>query len=677
MSKKPPKRPKKAKKSAKPSRRTAKRAKATSKAKAEYGARRFHQAARQASMSAAGRDIGTIPPVVDGARRDGGLSNFRVFCETYFPARFFLTWSADHLRVIAKIERVVTLGNLCAIAMPRGAGKSSMSTAATIWAALRGQTDPRRSGIPAFVVIVAATATKGKQILADIKTTFETNEHLGEDFPAVCVPIRKLERIANRCKGQTHNGASTYVEWGAEKIVLPTIPGSSASGAVIAAVGLDSGNLRGLSHTLPDGQQIRPSLVFIDDPQTRESALSPSQTEQRLAILNGDVLGLAGPGQKISGIAACTVIASNDLSDQLLDRKRNPDWQGERAKMLYAMPENMELWEEYGKIRRDELEADGDGSEATAFYQAHREAMDAGAVPAWPERFNPDEVSALQHAMNLKLRNEAAFLAEYQNQPAVATVATSMMSAAEIAAKTNGLGRGQVPKAAQHLSAFVDCHDDVLFWGVAAWEPDFTGCLLDYGTHPDQGRAYFLLADARITLRRNPTEPKEAALCAGVESIVRDLLSRRYQREDGATIQVGRLLVDSGYLPDVIATALRRVGQASVAMPSKGIGIGAASKPFSEYRHEPGRAARNLLAYSAGVRRRRAADGAHRHEQLEVIPVRKARHRSRSEGLLIPVRRRASRSPHARRSLDFGISDPDQRPWSGAGRVATSGRSDG
>ncbi len=43
--------------------------------------------------------------------------------------------------------------------------------------------------------------------------------------------------------------------------------------------------------------------------------------------------------------------------------------------------------------------------------------MDADAEIAWPERFNHDEVSAIQHAMNLRLQDEAAFFAEYQNEP--------------------------------------------------------------------------------------------------------------------------------------------------------------------------------------------------------------------------------------------------------------------
>ncbi len=54
---------------------------------------------------------------------------------------------------------------------------------------------------------------------------------------------------------------------------------------------------------------------------------------------------------------------------------------------------------------------------ATEYYRQHRNEMDAGAVIAWPERYNHDELSAIQHAMNLRLQDEAAFFAEYQNEP--------------------------------------------------------------------------------------------------------------------------------------------------------------------------------------------------------------------------------------------------------------------
>lgn len=35
---------------------------------------------------------------------------------------------------------------------------------------------------------------------------------------------------------------------------------------------------------------------------------------------------------------ACTKIYHGDLADQILDRKQNPEWQGECTKTVYAFP---------------------------------------------------------------------------------------------------------------------------------------------------------------------------------------------------------------------------------------------------------------------------------------------------------------------------------------------------
>ena len=73
--------------------------------------------------------------------------------------------------------------------------------------------------------------------------------------------------------------------------------------------------------------------------------------------------------------------------------------------MIYAWPKNEKLWDEYSRLRADGLRAGDDGAAATEFYRKNRAAMDAGAEVAWPARYNPDELSALQHAVNLRLRD--------------------------------------------------------------------------------------------------------------------------------------------------------------------------------------------------------------------------------------------------------------------------------
>ena len=183
----------------------------------------------------------------------------------------------------------------------------------------------------------------------------------------------------------------------------------------------------------------RPSLVVLDDPQTDESARSPSQCATRESILAGAVLGLAGPGKKISGIMPCTVIRPDDMADNILDRDKHPDWNGERTKMVYTFPTNQKLWDEYARVRAEGLRQGDGGKAATEFYREHQSEMDAGAAVAWPVRFNHDELSAIQHAMNLKLQDEAAFYAEYQNEPLpVERAHSAELTADQIAGKING-----------------------------------------------------------------------------------------------------------------------------------------------------------------------------------------------------------------------------------------------
>ena len=84
-------------------------------------------AARSTAISIAGRDIGELPAIARLARRGAVATDFRLFCDSYFPLTFHLPWSPDHLKVIAKIEQAVLHGGLFAMAMPRGAGKSSLA----------------------------------------------------------------------------------------------------------------------------------------------------------------------------------------------------------------------------------------------------------------------------------------------------------------------------------------------------------------------------------------------------------------------------------------------------------------------------------------------------------------------------------------------------------------------
>lgn len=544
--------------------------------------------ARQRSilLSQSGRDIGKLPEVADTDRKVKAATDFRMFCEVYFPQTFHLTWSDDHLKVIAKIERAVLEGGLFAMAMPRGSGKTSLCETACLWAMLYGHRE--------FVCLIGSDEDHAAGMLDSIKAELENNDLLADDFPEVCHPIRSLDGITQRASGQLYQGKQTHIGWTAKEIVLPSIEDSAASGAIIRVAGI-TGRIRGMKHKRADGSSVRPSLVLIDDPQTDESARSPSQCANRERVLAGAILGLGGPGQKIAGLMTVTVVREGDMADRILDREQHPQWQGERTKMIYAFPDNDALWTEYAKRRADGLRAERGLADATAFYREHREEMDEGALIAWPERYNHDELSAIQHAMNLKLQNEVAFWAEYQNEPLPEiTAADDMLSADQIAEKVSGHDRGLVPIGCSHLTMFVDVQGKALFYTVTAWEDDFTGYVVDYGTEPDQRQppgSYFTLRELQHTLAASaPRAGLEGAIYAGLERLMAATVGREWRRDDGAMVRIDRCLIDAnwGASTDVVYQFCRQSPHASVLMPSHGRYVGASSIPFSDYKRKRG-----------------------------------------------------------------------------------------
>lgn len=483
--------------------------------------------------------------------------------------------------MIAKIEIVVWHGGFLAIAMPRGSGKTSLCLAAVEWATFCW-------GHP-YAFLLAATDRTAKEMLIDnLKANLQSEGPLLDDFPEILYPIRALENEPRRCLGQRYEGQPTRIQWEELQIVLPAIPGSAASGAVIRGTGL-TGNVRGPLRVQPGGRTVRPSLVLCDDPQTDESARSPLQTDQRMKLLTGAVKGMAGPGRNLGVLVPCTVIERGDLSDQILDRKLHPEFRGERTKTLYRFPANRRLWDQYARLRAESLGTHDDIRLATTFYRLHQHAMDRGAKPAWPERFDPGEISAVQHAMNLFIENPRSFAAEQQNEPLVPESDLGRLTAQAVADRLNGRSRGEVPIECQYLTAGVDLHKKLLFYVVLACAQDWTGYVVDYGTYPQQDRYYFTEATATRTLgRAHPGLGEDGAIQAGLEVLLTRLQTKGWARAGKAGMaSIGKCLVDSAWKPGIVEAVRHRMGGGLIE-GSRGIGIGAGDRPMSSYRQRPG-----------------------------------------------------------------------------------------
>jgi hypothetical protein len=367
----------------------------------EVEKRRKRQSERSREQFAKASDIGEIPPVVNMTRRRACKYDLHLFEQTYFPHSTGLApFGSAQTNVLERIQGAITGSGRVLNCEPRGFAKSTKSENAIIWAALYGH----RS----YAVLFGATGDDASDAIGSIKSELQENDLLMDDFPEVCHPIRKLEGRPQRCLTQTHKGKLTHIGWTADAIVLPTIEGSPASGSIIRSKGYTAAS-RGMRFKRPDGKQLRPDLVIIDDPQTDESAMSPTQVAKRMNTLQKSILRLGGHGQKVAAVMNATVIADGDMVDQLADHKLHPEWQAVRVKMLEEMPKAIEThWLTKYKQIRDDYDPDVIGEQrkaherATQYYLDNREVMDEGAQVAW--HFIPledGEVSAIQHAMNI------------------------------------------------------------------------------------------------------------------------------------------------------------------------------------------------------------------------------------------------------------------------------------
>lgn len=578
----------------KPSKKPAKKAAPTPKPRKRkyasdaeaYEQHKQRTAARQRVASAGKREIGPIPAVVDPQRRAACEQDLQLALETYFPDVFALGWSHQHIEVIDALQTSLRDGGLFALGMPRGSGKTSLCIHAVILAMLFGW---RR-----FLVLIGATAAAAYEMMDTFKIQIESNELLLEDFPEICYPVRCLEGIPNRAKGQTINGEQTRIAWsGRKETIFPTVPGAKGSGSIIRAVSL-LGRVRGMNYVSSEGKSWRPDAFIGDDLQTDASAKNVAQVEKRENLLNGAVLGLAGPGKRIAGLVTVTIVRKGDLADRLLDRRLNPHFHGRTYSLVERWPEATEHWEHYAELREIDLaEGRDELPKATKYYRQNRTAMDAGAIVPWSQRREPHELSALQNAYNLKLSKPTTFDAEYQNNPQLSNTAIGQIACPEsdqLVQRVNGYKRREIPRAASHLFAAIDVQQDVLFWTLVALAEDFTGWIIDYGAWPDQPIGnYWTLSELQYSLSRETgVADLEGSIYSGLDRLTKQLTATTLTRDDGATMPIDRIIIDANWGPST-STVYSFCRQSPLhPLPFHGKGISAKQQPIAARKKKPG-----------------------------------------------------------------------------------------
>jgi len=528
------------------------------------------QTERMRDRDRAARDIGPGPAVKDRQRREACRLDLPRFLKTYLPNSFPAPFSEDHLRVLAKTQGALLGGGLFAEAVFRGFGKTTMAVGAAVWCACHGH--------KRYIPLVCADRGAGEDLISDIQAEFEDNDVLMEDFPGACWPMRCLEGISHRCRGQMSVGRRTMIELKTDCLVLPTMledngQPAASNGIIVRAFGL-TGRIRGLRHRRKDGSVVRPDFAIIDDPQTDDSARSPSQCDTREKLITGAILGLAGHSRTMSAVMPCTVIRKGDLVDRLLDHSRHPEWQGARLPMVKSWAKAHDtLWlQQYADLRRTYAPNDEGGradaeKRATAFYSANRAEMDAGAVVSWAECYGPGELSAIQHAYNLLIdRGAHVFQAEYQLEPIEEFEGIEPpLEPADVAKKVNGLDRYQANHGASLVVSFIDLGSVSHMHWLTCWFGDgFTGGVLDRGV---------------VALERGKLGGVEAALTARLAEVTGAICRRSYLVAGGGDLRLSACMVDSGWQAKTVYEFCRQSPHAAFLIPSKGIGAETQLKP--------------------------------------------------------------------------------------------------
>lgn len=587
-----------------------------------YAAFRDKQAAIMKRKREAGFEIGQLPPVANPIRKAEARQSLRAFNEIYLTRFFtdektgrFWPWSQTHIDLMRMIEDAIFEGEQDAIMMPRGSGKTSHIKAGAIWGILYGYIS--------WLCVLAATAPLAYKIIAAMQMILETNELLAADFPEAIFPIMALERNALRARKQTYFGKLTRIIYNEGEIVFPDIPGSPCAQAIITGTGLEGSGIRGQVKSLPNGSQRRPTFVFCDDPQTRESAKSEMQTADRIALLDSDVLQMGPPGSPISAMLAGTVIRRGDAMDKIAE---SPKWESIRRRMLLSMPlhwrdtppdvprENW--WDMYADLMLNKKT-----SQARSLYAEHRPTgdrvgcleildeprpckvceqrsvcMDAEAVTYWKYRQYPKDLSPIQTAMNIAILTPDVFASEMQQQPLEIRLQNSKITPAQMVQKVNGLAREHVPPDATVLSIGVDVGQEILHYVVAAFEPDFTGYVTRYGTFPEQPVKWFLKSNPPRPLSSVYREEvggnsdEDGIIAWGLERLCGTLLKHEFERHMAGSItpvQADIMLVDRGYKPRIIYLVRRKLGT-PIMRASLGLPLPVTAKPIDAYQKKPG-----------------------------------------------------------------------------------------
>jgi hypothetical protein len=254
------------------------RARALSKLKKKNKSTEYPQADKLKAFRARERNIPySTPPATVRAVRTRMEKDPEKWLRYYIAERFPLPFGKGHRRIIKSATRAMQRETSITVAAPRGEGKTSILWGMALYWTLTGRVR--------FPVVIGWTAEAGRELFDQWLDELALNERLREAYPCVCEPfaestsglrLRSLNRDVD-----TLQLVGADVEKGKGVITLPDTMEVDGRGRVIrrlpqaAMAGRSiNGSVKGMNLRLLDGENIRPDIALLDDPQDVEAATS-------------------------------------------------------------------------------------------------------------------------------------------------------------------------------------------------------------------------------------------------------------------------------------------------------------------------------------------------------------------------------------------------------------------
>lgn len=250
-----------------------------------------------------------------------------------------------------------------AIEAPRGHAKSTTFTFKdSIHAAVYGYKH--------YEIILSDSSEQAEGFLSDIKTEFEENAAIREDFGELAGKV-----------------------WKAMVILL-------SNGTKIEALGAGK-KIRGRRH-----KQWRPDLILCDDLENDENV---NTADQRKKLRNWFYKAVSKAGDTYTDIVYIGTLLHFDAL--LANVANNPSYKTVKYQGVISFATNTELWNAWEAIYTD-LTNDARQEDAKEFFEQNREAMLEGTAVLWEQKLSYYDLMVIRVS-----EGEASFNSEIQNEP--------------------------------------------------------------------------------------------------------------------------------------------------------------------------------------------------------------------------------------------------------------------